>query len=174
MYQNQPPLLIDGPLTVERLKTAWREIEKIGKRPKPGMRSVILILNSPGGEMEAALETVKRLDALGCPFTVKIYRAESAATFIALSARKRVIVREGVFRLHLGDALIPSNMLVTTEKVARPIVEEAKRWRAHMFALLEKRGFPQSGPLMNRLLVRNELLLKPEECLKIGLVTDIF
>lgn len=64
-------------------------------------------------------------------------------------------------------------MLVTPECVSDAIVAEAKDWRAAMFALLEKRGFPKAGDLWARLLARNELTLTPEKCLELGLVQKI-
>lgn len=167
------PILLDGYLTEKRLKAAWREIDYSRTLSGTGPPSLVLVINSAGGEMEAAMETVKRLRVNGDSFAAKIYRAESAAAYLALCANKSEIVREGVFRLDLGGTYIPSNMLVTDEKVAASIVDEAKRWRKAVFTALEKRGFPKTGPLVNRLLTRNELSFTPEQCIRFGLVDRI-
>ena len=80
---------------------------------------------------------------------------------------------DGIFTLNLGSAEIPSNVLLTPEKVPPHIIEEAKRFRKMVFASLTKVGFPDSGPWMEKLLVQNELTLGAIDCLKLGIAERI-
>lgn len=166
-------ILLDGYLTAKRLAEVSREIDHYFNEPRGGPLALTLVLNSQGGETSATRELVTRLAESDCSLSAKIYRAESAAAFIALSAETREMIQNGIFRIDLGGQYIDSNMLVTPERVSDQIVAEAKQWRAAVFALLKKRGFPQNGELMTRLLARNELTLTAEECLKLGIVQRI-
>lgn len=166
-------ILLDGYLTAKRLSDALREIERYFKEPRGGPLMLTLVLNSQGGETAATRELVTHLAESDCALSAKIYRAESAAAFIALSAETREMVQNGIFRIDLGGQYIASNMLITPERASDQIVAEAREWRAAVFALLKKRGFPNDGELMTRLLAHNELSLTPKECLEIGLVQRI-
>lgn len=166
-------ILLDGYLTAKRLAEAAREMGRYFDKPRGGPLALTLVLNSPGGETAAARKLVTLITESDCALSAKIYRAESAAAFIALSAETREMVLDGTFRIDLGGRYIDSNMLVTPERASDQIVEEAREWRAAVFAILKQRGFPQDGELMTRLLARNELTLTPEKCLELGLVQKI-
>ena len=167
------PILLDGGLTARRLTEAWREAERYFEEPRGGPLALVLVLNSEGGDTVATREFMKRFMESDCTLSAKIYRAESAAAFIALSTAHREIVRDGVFRIHLGGRYIESNMLVTPKRVSDPIVEEAERWRTDVLALLEQCGFPKEGEPWTRLLAHNELALTPARCAELGLVHKI-
>jgi hypothetical protein len=166
-------ILLDGYLNTKRLADAWREIEGSFACPRDGPLALTLVLNSQGGETEAARKLIERIGKSDCILSAKVYRAESAAAFISLSASKCEIVQDGVFRIDLGGRYIDSNMMLTPEKISEPIIEEARVWRAAVFEILEKRGFPKTGELVTRLLAHNELSLTPKQCLELGLVQKI-
>lgn len=164
-------ILIDGYQKAGGFTAITREVQRYLKIHSE--LHITFVINSSGGETAPARELIELATRYRCGLSAKIYRAESAAAFIALSAEQREIVRDGSFRIDLGGTYIPSNMLLTKERIPPSTIDEARVWRAAVFSLLEKRGFPQQGKLMARLLARNELSLTAEECLEIGLVQTI-
>ncbi len=169
-------ILLKEYLTKERLEEAWREIERYGGiAVEVGeMLDLCLVVDSNGGDTSATLNFTERIAASrGMFFQAKIYRAESAAAFIALRLHNREMVKGGTFTIGLGSAEIDSGVLITEEKVPAHIVEEAKRWRKTVFSLLAKCGFPEKGERMEKLIAQNWLTLTAEECLASGLVHRI-
>src|SRR3989338_5291353 len=166
-------ILLKEYLTRERLANAGREIEQYENHRGSGSEEMCLVIDSMGCNAVAAMEFAERIGSGRTRFGAKIYRADSAAALIALAAARREIVAQGILTLNLGSAEIPSNMLLTPEKVPAHIIEEAKRFREKVFALLTKAGFPDSGPLMEKLLVQNELTLGATDCLELGIVERV-
>ena len=166
-------ILLKKYLTQERLVNAVREIEQYEDLRGEEPAEICLVIDSPGGCAAGAIDFAKIMESGRTRFTAKIYRADSAAALIALAAARREIVADGIFTLNLGSAEIPSNVLLTPEKVPPHIIEEAKRFRKMVFASLTKVGFPDSGPWMEKLLVQNELTLGAIDCLKLGIAERI-
>lgn len=164
-------ILIEGYQKASGFASITREVQRYLEAP--GRLRITFVINSPGGETRPARELIDFVTRNHCVSFAKIYRAESAAAFIALSAEQREIVQGGFFRIDLGGTYIPSNMLLTKERIPPSIIDEARVWRATVLDLLKKRGFPQHGKLMAHLLAQNELSLTAEECLEIGFVQAI-
>lgn len=167
-------ILLQGYLTTNKLQEAQREMAFYRKiygndSSKPNLS---LVIASEGGVAISALAFSDDMTSLFST-TAKIYRAESAAALIALSAEKREMVRNGIFTISLGTAEVDSGTLVTPEKVPEQIIEQARLFRKKVFEKLEHSGFPKTGLLMNKLLTQNQLTLTAEECLHLGIVERI-
>lgn len=166
-------ILLAGYLTRDRLNEVWREIERYERLKKTGKMHLVLVIASEGGEASETIELIEQIERVGIRTSAKIYRAESAAALIALSAHEREMVRNGVFTITLGSAEIDSGTLITPEKVPPHIIEEAKKFRKKVFERLEHLGVPKDGPLMSKLLTQNHLTLTALECLRLGIINKI-
>lgn len=166
-------ILLSGYLTEEKFGEMWRELGIYQKLAPGELPHLHLVIDSTGGVADAALETVRRIQTLGFQCSAKIYRAYSAAAFIALSAGERDMVRSGIIEINLGSAEVDSATLITKEKVPATIIAQARRWRMAMSEVLNKCGFPDDGKYMSRLLAQNRLRLTAEECLALGIVPRI-
>ncbi len=169
----KPVIMLLGDLTKTSLENVWREVERYNELTK-NTDEITLVLASGGGNAIKTLEFLARIEKTRFRFSAKIYQAESAAALIALTAKKREIVRGGIFKISLGWVEIETCDILDPEgQVPRRILLQAKQLRKKTFELLRSCGFPENGTLMQQLITRNHLALTADECLKLGIVERI-
>ncbi len=164
-------ILLQGYLTKKRLGAIENEMARYVEDGDI-LCLPIFVITSEGGDTEETLAFLTRIERYG-GFNAKIYRAESTAALIALSAMEREMVRDGIFIVDLGSAEIDSGTLITPEKVSAHIIEQAKKWRDAVFSALGEYDFSQKDYLMKKLIAQNRLALTPEECLGLGIVQRV-
>jgi len=169
-------VLLNGYLTRKSLEETWREIANYSASLNGDDREICLVISSDGGYSRATLgfvEKMTRAKENGLRFSAKIYCARSAAALIALTARRREIVKGGILEIHLGTVTIESCDINEEGRIPRRIALEARKAREETLRLLEQCGFPTNNSKMSRLLAANHLLLTAEECLTLGIAERI-
>ncbi len=167
-------ILLQGYLTGERLREIVREIARYKElAAETETLKLCFAIASHGGEAKEALDFVDWIEKTGLHLTTKIYRAESAAALIAMTAHEREMVRNGIFTINLGSAEINSDTLITPEKVPTSVIEEAQKLRTRTFSAMSQCGIPKTGTYMDTLLAQNQLTLTARECLELGIVSRI-
>jgi ATP-dependent protease ClpP protease subunit len=170
-------VLLSGHLTEEKLKQAVREIQE---REPP--RQFSLIIDSTGGDMKPTLDFVEFLWASGGPkgkliAGVKIYNAESAAAFIALSVPTYREMRRGTgLGIHRGAVVLEASEFdLEGGKVSNTeTIDRFKKHDAYLKKILDQCGLSTDSKSMAELYGSNWLRLSAKECLERGIVTRLF
>lgn len=165
----KPLVLLCGPITDELLDRAWSEIEYY-TRSTP---DIVLVINSQGGNGMKALEFIDKISSAGINISAKIYQAASAAALIALSAKNREIVANGLFVIHLGSVEVESCDIDENGQVPKNYKDAADKLKSETLMLAKRAGLPMPSHYLDKLLAHNRLTLTAEECLKLGLVERV-
>lgn len=178
-------VLLSGRLTEKRLCQATREIQNIASGFD---RSFNLVIDSDGGDMKPTIEFVeflwtltgayekrsarKKLD----PPVVKIYHAESAAAFIALAVKARKEMQKGsTLDLHRGALWIEATEIdLDSGKLNDDTLGRLKQYEAYLKQALGENELLSDSKAMADLYGSGWLRLSADECLKRGIVQELF
>lgn len=164
-------VLVEGHLTDSLLEETCREI---GDVARAGMKSCTLIVKSHGGDMVPAMKFVAAARALPLEFDVKVYNAQSAAAFVALSLRHCAEMKRGtVMGFHRGYLKVEEPDISTSREVPKAMYEALLEYNGELDALLERNGV--SDPkLLAQFYGGGWMMLSADECLKYGIVQRLF
>ncbi len=171
-------VLLTGHLTEERLKQAATEINERESR-----ENFSLIIDSRGGDMKPTIEFVEFLWAASCgPKSprisgVKIYTAESAAAFIALSIPTyREMQKGSTLGIHRGAVILEASEfdLESGQVSNQETIDRFKQYGTYLSRILEEYDLSSDQKLMSQLYGSNWLRLSAAECLERRIVDRLF
>lgn len=143
-------------------------------REAPAPRA--LSIDSDGGQVGAALGFVTAVKEAGLDdtMTVRIHHAASAAAFVALSLGTHRLMRRGTtLDLHRGSLTLETVDYEFDGKVPERLLARTRDYLAALDGLLQ--GFGLYDPhLLGTFLGSGWLKLTDEQCLRFGLVQELF
>lgn len=167
------PVLIEGELTKSKLSRIRQEIAGCAARGQ----SVMLVIKSHGGKLDATLEFLGWLIETKEQIKVsaKIYVASSAAAMIALAAHERRISSDGEFNLHIGAVTLDTNDICKKSGAISERFQKLLRASHENLFRLVKESAPRLpvGKLCT-LDATGVLEITPAECIEYGICSDIF
>ena len=145
------------------IDAALSELERDSKK------TITVKINSPGGSVYDALAMVGRLKASNCRIVTEAYgHIMSAATLLLAAGKKRRMSKYCVFMTHQMTYYVGGSHAETKEEVDQ--VEKQERQWCHWMSELSK----QDANFWYDKTYKKNFYLTPDECLKHGVIDEIF
>lgn len=169
--RREEPVLLEGPLTRQKLERAQAEIQKA----LDSEESIVLVIQSDGGATDACLDFARWLASLKNDhfLTSKIYAASSGAALIALATNNRKLAQDGIVGLHVGSAQIESADISQDGKVAERLRVLLKESKDELLKLLKKNTVLPPSQLAT-LDAKGTLILGAEDCKRYLICHSLF
>lgn len=165
-------VLLRGYLSKKEFEEAFQEIDRFDLFDDEG--ECILVVDSDGGDFQPAMEFVGKVRELGTRVLVKVYNAQSAAAFVALSLKHYAEMKGGtVMGFHRGFFKLEAPDISYDGKVPEPKLLALREYNAELEGILSKCGV-KDPKLLAELYGRGWLNLSAELCLELGLVNRLF
>jgi ATP-dependent protease ClpP protease subunit len=167
---------LKGYLTAPYVEGRKKEIHDLFSA---GEREVTLAVSSDGGLVSPTvsfIDDLLELERRGLKVCVRIQNAKSMALVLALSfGGKRTMKRSTLLEFHLGSLhLEATDFDHRTGAILSPILVDFRRYEVLLQAILDKYGISKSKKMMAELYGSNWLSLNGTECLRLGLVDELF
>lgn len=166
-------VLLSGRLTEKRLCQAVREIQNITNGSD---HSFNLVIDSDGGDMKPTIDFVEFLWATRHSPAMKIYRAESAAAFIALAVKgQKELQKDASLDIHRGALWIEATEVdLKTGKLNDEMLSRLQQYEVYLKQVLRDVDLLSDSKAMADLYGSGWLRLSADECLKRGIVQELF
>ena len=165
-------ILLEDFLTKQKLRRISEEIGSIAASLQYKFISILIL--SDGGDAISAVDFVETMAVVPIKFKIKIYRAGSAAAYIALAlSDKREMSRDATLGLHRGEIRLSPTQISPDGKIDENLVKGFKKYDTALIETMGKNGL--NGLCASSYFYATDWLrISARECLKRGIVQKLF
>jgi ATP-dependent protease ClpP protease subunit len=135
--------------------------------------NVLIIIASDGGDAVSAVDFVRELNGLPLEYEIKIYEAISAAAYIALATKSKMIEmsKDATLEIHRGELNVSPTDIDKNGRLDNNLLKNFRKYDTALIELMEKFNL---GDRTDELYASDWLRLSARECLERGIVQKIF
>ncbi len=170
-------IMVYGQLTLPNIKSLRDQTERALQRLEKERteKELIFVFNSQGGLFcPDLMSLIERLWETKVATAAKIYRADSAASWLCLAMKRREIDKHGSFAFHNAYIETSAGHVNLETGVISPIMrKKLAMTKANLSRIMEKSGITLNSDMKVKLGTKDRLSLTLEQCIDTNIVSRI-